>query len=475
MKTKFNFPKHYVFLYLIILFFLADSIISGRFWEIFQNTTDWMGLVYQDMWNNLLTFHLTLDTQYTTGEAIIINGKHYLYYMPFPALIRGFLGIFELSGSAELSQITAIVLFAVSSIAFYMQLLTSLKVKIPQNVMFASIALLIICTPALSMLVHISYYWEAIIWANAMLMTACYLSFSLFIKPGIFRIFGFSLICGLTLFTRPPEAFAVTILFFLTIIPLSINRLNNKFIVHPATSNYKKKYLVISTLIFTIFLILLGGMNYAKWGNPLQFAPMDKNVQFMGNGGERAKHFLKYGSLRIDRIPQTISYYFLVSSDNYQKEPPFIKIGNHNYFQGFTDSFDIYNERTLPLPVVFPLIFLMAIYGIFKLIQDSIFKREKQKILFLWPSVIATSICTLCICMIITMAIRYRGDILPLMSLCYIYGIISLQNSIYTIFESSTKGKILNKDFLIISLIIFLGLISLYFMTESILLERAMH
>jgi len=472
MQIKFDCQRRAILLCLIMLYALAGIVSQDHFSGLFHNTASWMGLVYQNMWENILKCRLTLDEPFTTGEAIVINGKHYLYYMPFPALIRGIQGIFGLSGSPLLSQTLGVMLFAFSSSAFYLKLLKLLESKIPQSVMLSSIVLLVVCTPALSMLVHTSYYWEAIIWAGAMLMTACYLSFSLLIRVGILKILIFDLVCGLTLFTRPPEAFSVAVLFFLTLFVLGVSRRAGRYdAVYLAADNRIKIHLGISVLIFTVFLALLGGMNYAKWGNPFQFAPMDKNIQYMDNGGERAAHFLKYGPLRPDRIPQTVSYYFLPSSDNFQKEPPFIKAGKHNYFNGFTDSFDVYNEQTLPIPVVFPLIFVMAVFGMFKFVHDSVSRSEKQRIVFLWPSVIAGAVCTLCILMIITRAIRYRGDILPLISLFYIYGMVGLQ-SLICVPKSNSRAGTSARNFPVISLMIIFGLISLYFMVQSIHLER---
>src|SRR5689334_15173300 len=71
MKAGFNFPKYHLFLPLIILYFLACIIVTHEnFWGIFHNTTDAWGLVYKQMWQNLVKFHLALNTRHSGPESM---------------------------------------------------------------------------------------------------------------------------------------------------------------------------------------------------------------------------------------------------------------------------------------------------------------------------------------------------------------------------------------------------------------------
>jgi len=217
---------------------------------------------------------------------------------------------------------------------------------------------------------------------------------------------------------------------------------------------------------------LLGALNFARWGNPFEFQPLSKNVQYMGNS--RATNFDKYGSMRLDRIPQNIAYYFFISKDNFSNESPFIQAGHTNYFVGFAKNFD-YLEPTLPIPLILPVYFLLMIFGLVVFIRNMILSFHKNNLptfsLSLLPAAISAFVPGILLLPYTAEVMRYAGDFMPGIMFFSIYAIVIIIRRSYPINLQSQKGRrstvILNV--VAIGMLLF---ISLYMTTAGLLIQR---
>jgi hypothetical protein len=227
------------------------------------------GDVFWDMWLKLSNGELTADRHIIYEEAMVIDGKTYAYFLPFPALIRGIFSLFQLGQYAIPSILLSITIFLFSSLRLYFQLIKSISLQTKEAQWLAKYigGLLIIGSPIMMMLSFPMMFWETIIWGAALFVLSTQLSNSLLnSKPSISKILLFSAICGLTIFTRPTIVVATVVLYSLTIFSyfykqrISVNRL--KSTLYPFAA---------SLILFGVFLLGLGGYNYLKWGSPFEF------------------------------------------------------------------------------------------------------------------------------------------------------------------------------------------------------------
>ena len=81
------------------------------------------GDVFWDMWLKLKHGEFTADRHIIYEEAMVIAGKTYAYFLPFPALVRGFFSIFKLGQYPIPSVLLAITIFLMSALSLYRELI----------------------------------------------------------------------------------------------------------------------------------------------------------------------------------------------------------------------------------------------------------------------------------------------------------------------------------------------------------------
>ncbi len=432
--------------------------------------------VYFDMWKHLIHLDVTADKKAIGPEAFIVNGKIISYFLPFPALVRGILSIFHLGAYPVLSMLLGFLVFVIYSEKIF---LLALKIVLPESkinpfIKSAWLILIAFGSPFLSVMENSSTYWEAIVWAAAMYMICLYLSMAILSKPWNISLFIiFSLVCGLTLFTRPTFTVGAALVFGLTIVMLFVNLLkpndSNIITQHPI---YRLNELIGVAVIFVVFGVLLGALNFARWGNAFEFQPLNKNVQYMGNS--RATNFDKYGALRFDRIPQNAAYYFFPSKDNFSSESPFIQAGHTNYFAGFAKNFD-YLEPTLAIPIILPIYFLLTIFGLIVVIRNvALSFRKNNRSIFppaLLPAAISALVPGVLLLPYTAEVMRYAGDFTPGIMFFSIYAIVIILGRSYpaNLQKQNERRSTVILNVVVIGMLLF---ISLYMTAAGLLIQR---
>lgn len=375
------------------------------------------------MWQHIKNLNLGVDKEIIGNEGFLVNGMVTAYFLPLPSMIRGLLSLIGYATSSILSVALGCLVFCISSLLIWQKIVLSNQVPATTSNKILCISGVLFCTmlsPMLGMLSYPTVFWEAIIWASALFLSSCMLSFYTLQnyqkKPGI--LFIFAGICGVTLFTRATISFATCLLFSLTIIQLIAQEWQVKrgFI----QNIFGNKFLISSILLFAFSVGSLLTFNYIKWGKPFEFYPLQYYI--MMSDAQKARYFA-HGALSFDRIPQTFSYYFLPSPDNFSTSAPFIKTGSISHI-GDTSSFDYISEPSLPITITQPLAILLSLIGV--LSAPLLFLQRKKKMYrALIPSSITTLIPIVFILCVHSLSLRYMGDFL---SAILIYALIGLSN-----------------------------------------------
>jgi hypothetical protein len=376
-------------------------------------------LLFQNMWEHLAHGSLAVDKDLIGMEGFDVNGITTAYFLPFPSLIRGLLSIIGYGESAILSVLMGTLVFLSSSLLIW-HLICKVILKIQGAVStYYWIGGALVCTllsPMLGMMSFPTPFWEAIVWASTLFLLASYLSvytlqnYSHNKNP----LFAFTLVCGLSLFTRATFSFTSCILYGLTI--LFIIALDKKQGLK-IKSILGNPFLIANILIFGFFLGALLAFNYAKWGNPFEFYPL----QYYKMWSEEQKlRYFSHGALNLSRLPQTLAYYFLPASDNFSSTAPFIHMGSSAQFGG-DGTFD-YKEPRLAISLTEPIPVILFLIGLISL-PWAIFKHRGTAYLSFIPAALTSLIPIVFILSIHSLSIRYAGDFLPAIMIFGLFGL----------------------------------------------------
>lgn len=457
MKSSAWWNAYYLALGLITLSISLYCLSDGS-WDFKREY--FYGDVFWDMWQKLKDGDLTADRHTIFDEAHVIDGKTFAYFLPFPALIRGLQSLFNLGQFPIPSVMLATGLFLCSSVRLYLDLIGTIHLKSKQAQQLASYigGLLIIGSPILMMLSYPLMFWEAIIWGASLFMTCGFLSHK--VLEGAYKIktlYLFSIICGLTLFTRPTMFVAASFIFILTIFLLIRNEkiINGLYLNNPKIVDICK-----ATLVFVIFFIGICLYNYLKWGSPFEFGNF-KNYTLIWTP-EYYQEFAKYGHYQIDRIPEGIAFYFFPTAENFTKSFPFLQVGGGNFFEGLAKQIN-YREAPLSIFISLPFYEIGFISGLAVTLWGMM---SSEAITFkkIYASTLPIAISSLIPLIILSgwfaHSVRYIGDLIPGL---YFFTVVTLLIFIIKLDKIIAKIKYPNKLFItsVICLTLFTG-ITLY-------------
>lgn len=412
--SRFWYELCYLIVVIELLLLVALAALSNFSYNLFYSPH--LGDVFFEMWHRLIVGDVSISYSVIRTEAFFINGKITAYFLPFPALIRGFLSIFQIGQFPIPSILMAIILYSIAIYFLLKEVLNLVKCKECPTILMAWYPFFLL--PVISLLVRASVYWEAIIWALALFMTQAFL-FILFLRDAkISTKYLLLLVSSLVLFSRPTYAVASSVLVSILVI--------NDYLK-------AKDYVLRSWLpygLFVLALLLLALLNYARWGSPFEFAAMQYNEQLIGT--ERARLIALMPSLSLFRIPETLEYYFWIARDNFSLHFPFITADQPGAL--FKWLYFDYKELAYPITLGFPLHILGGILGVCALFRwiktNEHLKRIFQMCFFisLIPAVL--------ILMIPGMALRYRAELYASLIFTSMIGVSYLQ-------KFSSKKKII--------------------------------
>jgi hypothetical protein len=340
-----------------------------------------------------------------------MGNKTTVYFLPLPAIIRGFLSVFNLGTNAVASLVLALLFFITASLSIWRSIYSHLAYSDHWTSVYIyrlGIVFFSICTPIMAIIAVPGIFWEAIIWGATGFICAVAISILLleYTAPSfpLTLYLFFAIACGATLFTRATFSFASCWLFLLTTIFLLLQRNNhNRNIIEIIKVNKK---VISGVVLFSFFLGFLLLFNFLKWGNPFEFYPL---AQYKMLSESELANFKKIGALSFLRIPENFAYFFIPYIDNVIGQPPFIQFGSHHYFTNI-GQFN-YVEPTLPLSLTIPGTVILAVVGLFFLCLNI--RRYRNLLVILLPSVICSLVPLFFILMHHAQSLRYAGDFMP--------------------------------------------------------------
>lgn len=423
--------------------------------------------VFLNMWEHFRNGNLYVDANIIGNEGFLINGKTTAYFLPFPALVRGTLSFFNGGKSAVLSMLIASAMYLTASWLIFKKLLELRSISDPITKYFSKLffTLLICSPPILGLMTYPDVFTEAITWGYSIFLLCIYFSIAaLSGKDEELNLTILSVLVGLSLFTRPPYLVASSTLLILT---LAIFRSSNP---DDRSNRFISKNLIFPIIIFSASLILLGYFNYLKWGHPFEFYPLEYYLMY---SKEDYENLLQIGTTKINRIPESFSYYFLPWVDNFSQAIPWLKTGNHHFFEGLGSPVN-YREPTYPITITMPWYVISGVLGIWSLLSLLKFptRVNKQLVLAIIPSAVATFAPIAAILSLHANAWRYAGEFIPAITIFSMLGWLHLLRKLDDhLLKRSNSSR--NNDLIIYvagtSLFILIFISTLYFASAAVL------
>jgi hypothetical protein len=278
-----------------------------------------LGKAYDSQAEHFLRGDVGVDGDAIRHEVMVVKGKSYMYFGPFPALLRIPLNYIYPQGRGHWSRISGFCAGIVALAAFAGLVKIALRAsQLPnrwQNWLGnASLFGFALGSPLLLLLGNLSIYDEAIIWGLACSLAALYFALRSREAEGFAltrALFGFSLCAGAALLSR--ATFGVP---FLLIAPVLALRLFHRNPVR----NLAALFLPLgAAFLFYLFL------TYARFGE-LSGMPMRYNT----NATQR-QFAVNRGLFRVERVPYSFADYFILRWPKPQREPPYLKASRQPY------------------------------------------------------------------------------------------------------------------------------------------------
>jgi hypothetical protein len=252
-------------------------------------------------------------------EAMIVNGKAYMYFGPFPAFVRIPLNFVYPRGRALWSRITGFCAGMIALVAFAALIRLALRSSQLSNrwknwLGNACLVGFALGSPMLLLLGNLSIYDEAIIWALAWCLAALYFGLRSRGTEGSAltrSLLAFSLCAGASLLSR--VTFGAPLLLIAPVLAIRLVRKDR-------IRNVAALFLPLGAAL--LFYVLL---SYAKFGNFLG-ASFDHYI----NPAQR-EFTQKHGFFRLERVPYSFADYLFLRYPEFRREAPYLKGYRQSY------------------------------------------------------------------------------------------------------------------------------------------------
>jgi hypothetical protein len=278
-----------------------------------------LGEAYDSQAEHFLRGEATVDGGAIQHECMVVNGKSYMYFGPFPAFVRMPLNFVYPSGRGHWSRITGFCAGMIALVAFAgivrlglrsCQLSSGWK-NVLGNACMVGFAF---ASPLLLLLGNVSIYNEAIIWGFAWSIAALYFLLRSREAEGAaltWHLLGFSFCAGAALLSR--ATFGAPFLLIAPLVAFSLFRRN-------PIRNLIALFLPLGlAFLFNIML------TYARFGG-LNAVPLKYSINYV-----QREFALKHGLFRLERVPYSFADYFFLRYPERQRQPPFLQSRRHPY------------------------------------------------------------------------------------------------------------------------------------------------
>lgn len=305
---------------------LAIAVYAGTLTDFkFQFFRDApYGYTFNSMLEHMLRFRFDVDPDAIGGEGFIRDGRVYAYFGPFPALLRLlFLPFVDLRtvDVSVASCFMAAVLSGLAKVGALRTLQRSVPAGPATSVLFAVAFLVALFSGAQLQFLAPTIYVEVVLWDGAFAAL-----FLWGVARGAFGSRGFTpgllmalaSCAGAALLTRVSTGLGLYVATVCLAAYLGLTRFGGSEAPGGGPPIHARR---LATMLFqpmTLYpaLILAGFalacaiVNYERWGNPLTFTDLHRNIIYLTQFPDRIARLDRYGEFNVRRLWYGIMYYF---------------------------------------------------------------------------------------------------------------------------------------------------------------------
>ena len=343
-----------------------------------HGTMDWLGpevrsRTFVDMWDHLRQGRFDVDPDVVGREAILVDGKTYAYWGPFPALLRGVIELFVARGDRDWGRASTLLAALIAAAAILVLLHERAERAIPIAADRRSLVFLLSIgwlfgSPLWVTMSSAFLYHEAILWALAWSMLFVVVYFE--VERGGWTaprglLLGAS--AGFVLLSRVPCGVGPALVLGTTVslVALGVWR----FGAPPEPERGVGPGIAAAIVSYALLFAFALFVNYGRWGNALEFTPIENYVEHLRDPA-RAERFATFGAVNPRRIPTALRYYFVPERANLSRSFPFVAMpGWDPWKNGRGDSFAYMEPFNVALPVSAPFVVAMTALGLFAFVR----------------------------------------------------------------------------------------------------------
>lgn len=406
---------------LIIALFTAFSLTNGNLFDFFS-LKPWGSLLYANSLDHIIHGNLSIDPQYAPGEYFVTGSHYVVYFGIMPVLIRGLVGLFfpniYLYGLANLSM-TVATLIALGSVWYAVRRLTSRRVA--RAIGITAVLGLLLASPLSYLLVWAWTYHEVILWglAWALLFTSLY-AIWVFDRKQFTRWHGLllGLSVGMAMLCRPTIGLTLALPFAYTCARAFLAPKSRR-------DTHDIRMLLSGFFACLVLAIAVLIVNAARWGSPFTFVRIGQNVQFIQLYPDRREAIQKAGEFNVNRLPTSLLYYFIPTSDNISRNFPFVSPDRELRLTAHAPQYDYIEGSRVPLTMSMTYLIVLAVLGAFSL--NRLHKTERA---YAWWFLGGTIVTAGALLTVYAVALRYSAEFIPAFVFLAIAYVVALERQV---------------------------------------------
>jgi hypothetical protein len=403
-------------------------LLSNGTFELFA--PEMFGRVFDNMLVHLLHGEFTVDRSVIDYEAFTRDGKTYSYFGIFPALLRLAAMPFTDVATVELARVsclTAVVIFVALQLRMLLiahnSLLPGSRVPWALTVMAAAT---VFSGPQVYILGTASIYQEPILWSAAMAAAFNLIVLRAALGWGGLRsrdLVSLAVLAGLAINTRPTIGVALYLGTVLLVMWTAWRRhkgerrlsANPRGMGTAIAALLRDRSFSWPVVVLGLLGVAVGVVNFERWGNPLTFGDFHYNYWIRHNPSRLAA-LENYGDLNLGRVWVGALYYATGIPYLLKSVPP---------FDAYLGARFVSIEAPPIIPLLTnPLTIILAGIGLYRLWMRPRLPVDSVAILRL--ALIGNASAVVLIFMAAGLALRYRFDLAPFMTLAAIVGYRSI-------------------------------------------------
>ncbi len=311
--------------------------VSGFGGPLFDYST--LGTAYDSLGDNLVKFNAEVGEDDIGWEAWVVDGRTYMYFGCFPALLRAVLN-FVFPGVWGMWTPLACLAAGVTAVAGWTWLVLSAlrrseaPLSLKRMAFYLSFVAFAFCSSLFYLLASPCLYHEAVLWGFSCSVCAlgCIFHFWSRSEWSAASLFGYSTFAAVALLSRAtyglPLYLVLTFLVFTPVLQVVLTRFNIASGFEPGSyidpTSMRKTGLRLAALVVpaTLALAIAGWYNHARFGSVFLFE--DHNMKSYIHASTYAELFSRYPEFSWHRLPDNFYNYFLRVTGYFRPTAPFV-------------------------------------------------------------------------------------------------------------------------------------------------------